>query len=272
VVEQRAIDGAVQLAAEVAGSGHPLVGLHGLTATRRYVLLGSRALERRGYEVVLYDARGHGDSAAPPDGDYSYEALSHDLGHVLDAFGFERALLVGASMGAHTALRFALERPERVAGLVLITPAYDPDEAESQLPRWDALSHALRTGGIPAFLDAFDVSALAPRWRELVRTVISQRLALHQSLEAVADALSAVPRSRPFEDFAELSAIALPTLVVANRDDSDPEHPLATAQRYAAALPDAELLVEEPGRPPIAWQGGQLSRAIATLGERAWAS
>ncbi len=215
---------------------------------------------------------GHGDSAAPDDGNYSYAALADDLARVLDAFGFERALLVGASMGAHTAVRLALERPERVAGLVLVTPAYDPTTAESQLPRWDALSNALRTGGIPAFLDAFDVSALAPRWRELVRTVISQRLALHQNLDAVADALAAVPRSRPFEDFADLAAIALPATVVADRDDADPEHPLATAQRYAAALPNAELLVEEPGRPPIAWQGGQLSRAIAALGERAWAS
>jgi len=248
-----------------------LVGLHGLTATRRYVLLGSHILERRGYNVVLYDARGHGASAAPPDGDYSYEALSQDLGRVLDAFGFDRALLVGASMGAHTALRFALECPDRVAGLVLVTPAYNPEYAGSQLPRWDALAHALRTGGIPAFLDAFDLSALAPRWREVVRTVISQRLALHQNLEAVANAIAAVPRSRPFDDFAELSAIAPPTLVVASRDDADPEHPLATAQRYAAALPDAELIVEEPGRAPIAWQGGRLSRAVAALGERVWA-
>ena len=271
-MKQRAIDGAVRLAAQVAGSGHPLVGLHGLTATRRYVLLGSRALERGGYEVVLYDARGHGDSAAPPDGDYSYEALSHDLGRVLDAFGFERALLVGASMGAHTALRFALERPERVAGLVLVTPAYDPHDAESQLPRWDALSRALRTGGIPAFVDAFDLSTLAPRWRDVVRSAITQRLALQASLDAVADALAAVPRSRPFDDFAELSRIALPTLVVASRDDADPGHRLAIAQRYVAALPDAKLLVEEPGRPPSAWRGSRLSRAIAALGERAWAS
>ncbi len=173
-------------------------------------------------------------------------------------------------MGAHTALRFALERPDRVAGLVLVTPAYDPHDAESQLPRWDELSRALRTGGIPAFLDAVDVSGLAPRWREVVSTVIAQRLALQASLDAVADALAAVPRSRPFEDYAELSGVALPTLVVASRDDADPGHRLAIAQRYVAALPDSELLVEQPGRPPIAWQGGQLSRAIAALGERAW--
>jgi len=43
-----------------AGAGAAIVGLHGLSATRRYVLMGSRTLERSGYRVILYDARGHG--------------------------------------------------------------------------------------------------------------------------------------------------------------------------------------------------------------------
>ena len=54
------IDG---LAGEEAGEGVPVVLLHGLTATRRYVVMGSRNLERGGHRVVMYDARGHGRSA-----------------------------------------------------------------------------------------------------------------------------------------------------------------------------------------------------------------
>ena len=46
------------LAGEDAGEGIPVVGLHGLTATRRYLVMGSRSLERSGHRVVLYDARG----------------------------------------------------------------------------------------------------------------------------------------------------------------------------------------------------------------------
>ena len=46
---------------------------HGITATRRYVIHGSRALERAGHEVVSYDARGHGESdPAPPGEGYGY--------------------------------------------------------------------------------------------------------------------------------------------------------------------------------------------------------
>ena len=117
----------VTLSGEAAGSGPPIVLLHGLTATRRYVVMGSRTLERSGHRVLSYDARGHGRSTPAPDrGDYGYEHLAADLEAVLDALGIARAVLAGASMGAHTALRLALRRPERVAALGLITPSFDP--------------------------------------------------------------------------------------------------------------------------------------------------
>src|ERR1700730_5642874 len=105
-----------RLAIEDDGAGEAaVVGLHGLTATRRYVLMGSRMVERSGRRVVVFDARGHGSSAPAPGGDYSYPALTGDLEAVLDALGIERAVLAGVSMGAHTAVRFALAHPERVA-------------------------------------------------------------------------------------------------------------------------------------------------------------
>ena len=56
----------VELAGEEAGEGIPVVLLHGLTATRRYVVMGSRSLERSGHRVIAYDARGHGRSAPAP--------------------------------------------------------------------------------------------------------------------------------------------------------------------------------------------------------------
>jgi pimeloyl-ACP methyl ester carboxylesterase len=117
------VDGA-RLAGETAGEGAPVVLLHGLTATRRYVVMGSKNLERAEHRVVAYDARGHGRSS--PAGDYGYEALARDLGAVMDDAGIERATLAGASMGAHTLLRFALEHPERAAALVVITPGHEP--------------------------------------------------------------------------------------------------------------------------------------------------
>ncbi len=150
--------GGVELALEDAGEGIPVVLLHGLTATRRYVVMGSRALERSGHRVIAYDARGHGASSpAPGAGAYGYRELCADLEAVLDACGLERAVLAGASMGAHTLLRFALEHPERAAGLVLITPAYEPESNDDpeRLARWDALAEGLRRGGVEGFVAAY---------------------------------------------------------------------------------------------------------------------
>ena len=98
-----------------------------------------------------------------------------------------------------------------------------------------------------------------------METVVRQRLSAHDHPGAVADALEVVPRSRPFEGIAELAGIEAPALVIASRDEADPGHPLAVGERYAQAIPGAKLLVEDPGRSPLAWQGGQLSKALLAL-------
>jgi pimeloyl-ACP methyl ester carboxylesterase len=258
----------VQLEIDDDGEGTPVVLLHGLTATKRYVVMGSTSLQRSGHRVVAYDARGHGQSDPAPDpAAYEYADLAQDLLGVLDGHGLDRAVLVGASMGAHTALRVALDHPDRVAGLVVVTPAYDPDEIADpgRLARWDALSDGLRSGGVEGFVAAYGDPDVPEQWRDTVLRVIRQRLSQHEHPEAVADALRVVPRSRPFEAIEDLERIAAPTVVVADRDEADPGHPLAVGERYAATIPGARLVVEEPGTSPIAWQGGQLSRVVADL-------
>ncbi len=255
----------VRLEAEEAGEGIPVVLLHGLTATRRYVVMGSRALERSGHRVISYDARGHGRSTPAPR--YDYADLAADLLAVLDAFEVERAVLVGASMGAHTMLRTALDAPQRVSGLVLVTPAFDPTAARD-FASWDALATGLCEDGVEGFVAANHVERMPVEWQATIRTVLHQRMAQHEHLDAVAEALREVPRSRPFESFDELDTLAVPAVVVASRDDADPGHPLAVGERYAAAIPGARVLTEEPGKSPLAWQGGQLSRIVADLAAR----
>ena len=234
------------------GEGRPVVLLHGLTATRRYVVMGSRALERSGHRVLAYDARGHGASdPAPNPAAYTYADLAADLRGLLDERGIGRATLAGASMGAHTLLRFALEHPERV------------------LERWDRLSDGLRRGGVEGFVAAYGEPPVPPQWRETVLTILRQRLGRHEHPDAVADALRVVPRSRPFERLDELGALDVPATVVADRDEADPEHPFAVGEAYAAAIPGARLLVEDPGESPLAWSGSRLSKIIAAVAAEA---
>ncbi|MBE2315145.1 alpha/beta hydrolase [Solirubrobacter sp. CPCC 204708] len=245
---------------EEAGEGSPVVLLHGLTATRRYVVMGSKALERAGHRVVLYDARAHGQSEGGDE--YSYERLAADLLAVLDDRGIDRATLAGASMGAHTITRFALQHPDRVNALVIMTPAYAPDR-DPGLERWDRLANGLRTGGVDGFVEAYGTPKVPEKWHETILRVLHQRLSAHAHPDALADALSAVPRSRPFEAWEDLAQIEAPTVIVASRDEVDPEHPFAVGERYAEAIPDARLLTEDEGASPLAWQGAQVSKIIA---------
>jgi pimeloyl-ACP methyl ester carboxylesterase len=259
----------VRLAVEEAGQGPPVVLLHGLTATRRYVVMGSRLLERSGHRVIQYDARAHGHSSPAPNSDaYTYDLLADDALAVLDARGVQRAVLAGASMGAHTLLSLALRRPERVAGVVVITPAYsgDDDQESARLARWDRLAEGLRSGGIEGFLREYEVPAdVTPEFAKTVLTVTRQRLSQHDHPEALADALQALPRSRPFGGLQELGAISVPAVVVASGDDADPEHPEGLGIAYAEAIPNARVVTDRPGRSPIAWQGSQLSQIIADV-------
>jgi pimeloyl-ACP methyl ester carboxylesterase len=258
--------GGVALAGEVvAGDAEPVMLLHGLTATRRYVVHGSRVLERAGHPVVAYDARGHGASA-PAGGPeaYTYAELVADAVAVMDAAGHRRAAVVGQSMGSATAIALALAHPERVSALVVVTPAH-LGRPSADLARWDRLADGLESGGPEGFLAALGPLTLDERWREAVRTVILQRIGRHEHPEAVAAALRGIPRSAAFDGLGALSGIAVPTLIVGSRDGADPDHPLAVAEDYARRIPGARLLVEEEGESPLAWRGGALSKAVLEL-------
>jgi pimeloyl-ACP methyl ester carboxylesterase len=256
------------LRGERLGDGPPVVLLHGLTATRRYVTHGSKLLPRSGYETFAYDARGHGESGAPADESaYEYADLAADLLVVLDSLSLDRAALVGSSMGAATAMRFALDHPERVSALVQVTPAYDGERTADDLDDWARLANGLDEAGVDGFLAAYD-PPVSDAFRETVMTFTRQRLERHRDLHAVASALRVVPGSRAFEGIESLEAVELPTLIVASHDGADPGHPLKIGETYAEYLPDAELLVEEEGKSPIAWQGAQLSKAIAEFLDR----
>ena len=266
--EQRpfAVAGAPGLRGEATGEGPPVVLCHGITATRRQVLHGSKALPRAGYEVIAYDARGHGSSDPAPAGEgYGYPDLVGDLERVVaERVGGGRFLLGGHSMGAHTAVGYALRHPDRLAGLVVIGPVYAGTVEPASLDYWDGLAAALETDGIEGFLAYLDErQGIDPRWRDSVLRFTRERLQAQEHPEALVAALREVPRSRPFGSVAELGGLEVPALVVASNDDADPGHPHAAAAAYAEALPRARLIAEEPGESPLAWQGGRLSRALA---------
>jgi pimeloyl-ACP methyl ester carboxylesterase len=249
---------------EAVGEGTPIVLCHGITATRHSLVHGSRRLERAGHTVIGYDARGHGESDPAAAGSYGYPQLRGDLAAVIeDQAGGGRVVLAGHSMGAHTALALAIDDPDRVAGLVVIGPAYDGTIGPQSLQYWDGLAAALRDGGIDGFVAYIDRHQhIDPRWRDSVLGFTRARMERHRHPEALVTALHEVARSRPFEAMAELESLMVPTLVVASHDAADPGHPYAIAEEYAERIPAARLVSEAEGQSPLAWQGGRLSREI----------
>jgi pimeloyl-ACP methyl ester carboxylesterase len=257
----------VRISGEEVGEGDPVVLLHGLTATRRYVLHGSLALARRGYRQISYDARGHGESSAAPErSGYGYESLTGDLGAVLGERAPDaRPVLAGHSMGCHTAVAHALEHAGEVSALVLAGPVTLglPASADS-LAAWDRLADGLEGGGVDGFMEAYEADLEAdPAWIDTAMRITRERMQRHRHPDAVAQALREVPRSLPFEGLEELETLDVPALVVASYDEADPAHPYAIAEAWAERLPKGRLVSEEPTKSPLAWQGGRLSRVIA---------
>jgi pimeloyl-ACP methyl ester carboxylesterase len=263
-----AVGEAPVLRGEAAGEGPPVVLCHGITATRRYVLHGSRALQRAGHTVVSYDARGHGESdPAPADQGYGYPEMVGDLEAVVAAeVGVGPFVLAGHSMGSHTAVAYALRHSDCLAGLVAIGPVYGGEVSDEALAYWDGLADALERGGVDGFVEYIEgQQGVEPSWRETVLRFTRERMLLHRDLAAIVAALRQVPRSRPFEAIADLGSLDLPALVVASHDGPDPGHPRAVAELYAEAMPQARLIGEAEGESPLAWQGGKLSRVIAAF-------
>lgn len=132
---------------EVAGPEEPppAVLLHGLGAwsyTWRHILsaIGTR---RR---AVAVDLLGHGATEAPRRADYSPRGLLHHVESVLATLAIERSVWVGNSLGGGLALLEAVERPEAVAGLVLLAPAGYPQKVPRNLAllRWPGAPWALQ--------------------------------------------------------------------------------------------------------------------------------
>jgi pimeloyl-ACP methyl ester carboxylesterase len=105
------------------GGAGTVVGIHGLTANHTcwFPIADVVAPRRR---LVAYDLRGRGDSDKPASG-YSLAMHDADLLGLLDHYDVSRAILVGHSLGAHIAVRFAAHHPERVERLVLFDGGLD---------------------------------------------------------------------------------------------------------------------------------------------------
>ncbi|WP_344499566.1 alpha/beta hydrolase [Dactylosporangium maewongense] len=128
----------VTLSALAGGDGPPVVLLHGLAGSAAELEPTALGL-LDSYTVIVPDQRGHGHATRHP-ADVSRRAYVDDVLAVLDAFAQGPAVLVGQSMGAHTAMLVAAWHPDRVRGLLMLEGGVGGDDGDypSRLEAWFA--------------------------------------------------------------------------------------------------------------------------------------
>lgn len=225
-------DGARLFAIE-DGAGPPLVMLHGGNADHRAARLSVADLAHR-YRVVTPDLRGSGRShwAGPLD----WATLSGDVAGLLDALGVSRAVVGGASFGSGAAVRFALDYPDRVAGLVLNLPFFAGQDRgmtafqREQLGGFAALARRAPTEG---------VQVLAPAYAALPEPMRAGALAMIASFDPASIATTAAfvaSDLQPFASAGDLKRLKMPVLI---QPGADPMHPAEVAALYAQSIPHA---------------------------------
>jgi pimeloyl-ACP methyl ester carboxylesterase len=255
------------------GSGGPVVVLvHGLAGNATSWLPVLRQLGERAH-VLAPDLLGHGESAAPPNGDYSVAGHATRLRDLLLRLGHEHASLVGHSFGGGVAMTFAHQFPERTDTLTLIASGGLGPE----------LSIALRGATLPGVAYAAQtVSRLAPGWvaRLAHRGATSLGIASAGDLDGLGRALRSL--TDPATRQAFLSTLratvswtgqrldatdrlyllaALPTLFVAGRRDAC--IPFRHTVRAHQLLPHSRLEVLDAGHFPHTEHPGELADLLA---------
>lgn len=235
-----------------AGAGSPLLVIHGSGGGHDQGMAFARPLAAQGLRVIAMSRFGYLRTPRPADASPEAQADAHAC--LLDALGVERALVIGLSAGAASALQLAIRHPQRVAALALIVPiAHKPaavadsappvsDARDALLLRWlgsdflfwaglqfardQLLRHVLAT---PPEL----VAAAAPDERARVDDLLTRILPVSQRAAGLRDDTRLGKRLGPYP----LQAIRAPTLVVSARDDGFGTYAAAqyTASRIAGA-------------------------------------
>lgn len=215
----------LEIGYEVTGAGPPAILLHGAASSGRDDFGAQLPAMRRAFLVHLPDARGHGRTRWDAARGFEAAWLVDDLVAFADALGLATFHLVGFSLGAMTALQFAVRHPERVRTLVVVgittqreprasvaRRLMDPDRIERDDPAWAAR--------LPALHDPLQGPGA---WRRLLPAIAAD----------VAGQALLTPR--------QLRQVAAPTLVACG--DRDPFVPVDHAWALRRQLPHARLLV-----------------------------
>lgn len=221
------VDG-LRLSVLEAGTGDPIVFVHGVVTTSnifpKYV--GAYAPDFRGIAV---DLRGYGDSEKPATG-FTIERFARDLIGLADALEIEKAVWVGVSMGGMILQQLALDHPERVRALVLVSTTDGAMILDQDIP---TIGHSrdYREVSKRMIVESFPAGTLPKTYQPLLERIPTWNGTV------IREALTSMSQ---FHVHGRLSAIAVPTLIMVGAKD-DVATP-AIAMGIQGQIPGAQLV------------------------------
>ena len=241
-------------------TGAPVVLLHGFTDSRKSFDLVVPYLPAS-IRACVMTQRGHGDSDRPESG-YRSRDFADDIAAFLDAVGLDRAVIVGHSMGATNAMRFAVDYPNRVSGLLIAATFASYRANPAAIEFWENGVSRLSDPIDPAFAREFQESTLA---RPIPAAFLDA--AIQESLKVPARVWRGAFEGFLEDDVArDLGAITAPTLIIWGDRDSFCRREDQDALR--AALPHARFVVYENTGHAIHWERPErFAREVAAFVE-----
>lgn len=248
------------LAHDCDGTGPAVVLIHGFPLCRRIWQAQRAPLAAAGYRLLLPDLPGFGESP-DDDGIVSMSDYADRIVELLDAYGIERAVIGGMSMGGYVLFNLIERHPQRLAGAVFAVTRAGADDGAGKAKR-DAMAQLVRAQGAAPVAQAFSAilwaTLTANQHPELIKNVTAWMES--SSATGMAAALGAM---RDRHDYtADLGRIAVPTLVIGATDDRTipPEH----SRAIAAGIPGARYVeIPDAGHLAMLEQPEAFNRALA---------
>jgi 2-hydroxy-6-oxonona-2,4-dienedioate hydrolase len=241
----------------LAGSGSPLLMIHGTGGGFDQGLSFASGIKQRGHRIISPSRFGYLRSDFPADPSLANQADAFVT--LLDHLGIERLPVIGGSAGALSATAFALRHPDRCSALILLVPAANVDGSDplemsalqamavrallnSDFLYWSALQSAPeRLIGTMLATDPSLLSTVSPSERKRAFAILWDMMPIHARAKGMLnDALQAGHPARM-----DFSRLLMPVLIISAEDDRFGT--AATARKIAKALPHAELAILPDG-------------------------
>jgi pimeloyl-ACP methyl ester carboxylesterase len=229
----------VKLYFEEKGSGIPFFFQHGLGGdiSQPFGLFHPPP----GIRLIAFDCRGHGQSSLGPKDQLHLSTFADDLLALMNYLEIPSAIVGGISMGAAVALDFVTRHPTKVIGLVLSRPAWLDQPNPFNVHFFSFIADLIKEHGSAKGLEKFratgDFAAIQASYPDTANSL--QRQFLNPRAQEFCEVLSQIPKDHGQTSREAWSKIAVPTLVLANKQD--PIHPFDYGTTIASLIPGAEF-------------------------------